>query len=233
MHSWLSNSTYCLGAKNCSARAAWLLGQHIWSRSSDQRILELLARNQFGNRQMLSQISAIADLLAATGVIASLIFVGLEIRHNTIISRAATLQQNAAYWQAFFAMAGDPKYGKSFAKGAAAREELSGDEFGQFFFMCRAIFMGCENQHYQYRKRMIDEDEYEGYTATIREQIVSQPGVRAMWSVVRHTYGAQFQSFLDKLVEEASVRQANSTKAKWKQAISSQTVHGDVEGRSV
>jgi hypothetical protein len=151
-----------------------------------------------------------------------LIFVGLEIRHGTITSRAATLQANAAYWQDFFAMAGDPRYGKSFAKGAAGRDDLTGEEFGQFFFLCRAIFMGCENQHYQYRQRMIDADAYKGYTATIREQIASQPGVRAMWSVVRHTYGTEFRTFLDEQIASVPVREANSVRDKWRSEIAAQ-----------
>lgn len=120
-------------------------------------------------------------------------------------------------------MAADPKYGKNFAKGAAGRDPLSGEEFGQFFFMCRAIFMGCENQHYQYRKGMIDADAYTGYTATIREQIASQPGVRAMWSLVRHTYGTSFQTFLDEQIKNIPERQAYSMRAEWNAAISAQS----------
>ncbi|MBS0125091.1 hypothetical protein [Thetidibacter halocola] len=117
---------------------------------------------------------------------------------------------------------GRPPYGKSYAKGAAGREDLTGEEFGQFFFLCRAIFMGCENQHYPYRQRMIDADAYRGYAATIREQIASQPGVRAMWSVVRHTCGAGFQAFLDQQIAGFPVLEACSMREKWASEVTAQ-----------
>lgn len=184
-----------------------------------------------GRAISLSDFAIISQIVGVLAVIASLIFVGLEIRHNTITARAATLQSNAMYWQDFFAMVGDPKYGKSYAKGAAGRDDLTGEEFGQFFFMCRAIFMGCENQHYQYRKGMIEADAYAGYAATIREQIASQPGVRAMWSLVRHTYGTDFQNFLDKQIASIPARETHSTREKWGATLAAQrSANADAEG---
>ncbi len=174
----------------------------------------------------LSDLANLSQIVGALAVVASLIFVGLEVRHNTTTARAATLQSNSAYWQEFFAMIGDPKYGKSYAKGAAGKDELTGEEFGQFFFMCRAVFMGCENQHYQFRQGLIDTDAYRGYEATIREQIAALPGVRAMWSLVRHTYGRDFQQFFDKQVASASMNKTNSMLEKWKSALAAQRTVG-------
>jgi hypothetical protein len=171
----------------------------------------------------LTDLAVVAQIIGALAVVASLVSVGLEIRHNTLTSKAATLRANAAYWLDFFAMAGDPRYGRSFAKGAAGRQDLAGDEFDQFLFLCRAIFMGRENQHSQYRQRMIYADAYEGDTATIREQIASQPGVRAMWSVVRQTYGTEFQSFLDEQIASLPVRGACAVREKWNSEIAAQT----------
>lgn len=158
----------------------------------------------------LSDVVDLSQIAGAVAVIASLIFVGLQIRHNTTTARAATLQANAQYWQDFFAMAADPVYGKSYARGAAGRADLTGEEFGQFFFLCRAVFMGCENQHYQFTRGLIDADAYRGYEATIREQIAAQPGVRAMWTLVRHSYGTEFQTFFDRQVALAEERAAQS-----------------------
>lgn len=180
------------------------------------------AQQNVDMQMSLSDLANLSQIIGALAVVGSLIFVGLEIRQNTITSRAATLQSNAAYWQDFFAMIGDPKYGKSYATGAAGKDELTGEEFGQFFFMCRAIFMGCENQHYQFRQGLIDQDAYRGYEATIREQIAALPGVRALWSVVRHTYGHDFQQFFDKQIESVSMHPAYSMQEKWRNALVSQ-----------
>jgi hypothetical protein len=73
-------------------------------------------------------------------------------------------------------------------------------QFGQFFLLCRATFMGLENQHYQYRLGLLDRDAYAGYKTTIKEQIAAFPGIRAMWQLVRHGYSKDFVAFMDEQI---------------------------------
>lgn len=167
----------------------------------------------------LSDYAAVSQIVGSVAVAASLIFVAVNIRHNTKTARAATLQANLMFWQEFFALMSDPKAGKIYARGAAGDADLSGDEFGQFFFHCRTICMGCENQHYQYQQGLIDDDAYRGYEATIREQIATQLGVRAMWTLQRHIYGTECQRFFDEQIEVASRLNAASMRSEWEQAL--------------
>jgi hypothetical protein len=167
----------------------------------------------------LQEYATLAQIAGSVAVVASLIFVAVSIRHNTTTARARTLQANLMFWQDFFARMADPESGRVYARGASGRHDLTAEEFGQFFFQCRTIFMGCENQHYQFTQGLIDADAYRGYEATIREQIATQPGVRAMWSLQRHSYGTTFQRFFDDQIARAERHKDRSIRSRWKEAL--------------
>ena len=85
--------------------------------------------------------------------------------------------------------------------------------------------MGMENQHYQYRQGLLDQDAYSGFETTIREQIAAFPGTRAMWKLVRHSYGGEFAEFMDQQVAAAPTHQ-ESTLKKWKEIVATQATLG-------
>lgn len=167
----------------------------------------------------LVDLANIGQVVGALAVVASLIFVGLQVRQNTKAARATALQMNADYWLAYFTMLADKQFSEIYSKGALGRVELEGGQFGQFFFLCRATFMGCENQHHQYLAGLLDDDAYRGYEATIREQIAAFPGVRAMWQLVRHTYGTEFAKFLDKQIASADEHGRGSMQSQWRALV--------------
>lgn len=167
----------------------------------------------------LVDLANIGQALGALAVIASLVFVGLQVRQNTKATRATALQMNADYWLSYFTMLADKRFSEVYSKGALGRAELEGGQFGQFFFLCRATFMGCENQHHQYLSGLLDDDAYRGYEATIREQIAAFPGVRAMWQLVKHTYGTEFVKFLDRQIASTDEHSRGSMQKQWRALI--------------
>jgi hypothetical protein len=167
----------------------------------------------------LVDLAYIAQIAGSGAVIASLIFVGLQIRQNTRATRATALQMNADYWLNYFTLLADKEFSEVYAKGALGKVDLDGSQFGQFFFLCRATFMGCENQHHQYLSGLLDDDAYKGYEATIREQIAAFPGVRAMWKLVKHTYGTEFVKFLDKQIASTDQHTKGSMHKQWRTLI--------------
>lgn len=167
----------------------------------------------------LVDLANVGQVLGALAVMASLIFVGLQVRQNTRATRATALQMNADYWLSYFSMLADRQFSDIYSKGALGRVELEGGQFGQFFFLCRATFMGCENQHHQYLSGLLDDDAYRGYEATIREQIAAFPGVRAMWQLVKHTYGTEFVKFLDSQIASSNPHSHGSMQKQWRALI--------------
>ncbi len=167
----------------------------------------------------LVDLANIGQIVGSLAVIGSLIFVGLQIRQNTRATRATALQMNADYWLNYFTLLADKQFSEVYSKGAVGKVELEGSQFGQFFFLCRATFMGCENQHHQYLSGLLDDDAYKGYEATIREQIAAFPGVRAMWQLVKHTYGTEFAKFLDKQIAGTDRHSKGSVHKQWRALV--------------
>ncbi len=167
----------------------------------------------------LPDFANVGQVTASVAVVVSLVFVGFQIRQNTKANKASTLQMNADYWLTYLTTLADNRFSALYSKGALEREELEGEQFGQFFFLCRATFMGCENQHYQYRTGLLDDDAYRGYEATIREQIAAFPGVRAMWQLVKHTYGAEFVKFLDLQIAGTPAHHRGSIHKRWTELL--------------
>ena len=171
----------------------------------------------------LADLGNIGEFVGSIAVVASLLFVGLQVRQNTNATRATALQMNADYWLAHFQMLANKEFGDVYSRGALGRQDLDGAEFAQFFFICRATFMGCENQHHQYLSGLLSEDAYRGYEATIREQIAAFPGVRAMWQLVKHTYGRQFVTFLDAQIASSDAHARSSMQNHWRELVAADT----------
>lgn len=178
----------------------------------------------------LVDLANVGQAVGALAVIASLVFVGLQVRQNTKATRATALQMNADYWLSYFTMLADNQLGEIYSKGALGREELEGDQFRQFFFLCRATFMGCENQHHQYLSGLLDDDAYRGYQATIREQIAAFPGIRAMWQLVKHTYGTEFVKFLDGQIASTDEHKHGSMQKQWSALVAASSGASKVAG---
>ena len=75
----------------------------------------------------LSHVADLADLMAALGVIASMVFVGIQIHRNTLESKAAkyqTLAQSAIQWAEY--ISANDQVAEIHQNGLADYEQLTG-----------------------------------------------------------------------------------------------------------
>jgi len=179
--------------------------------------LQIALRTARSVMMTIADLAHIADILAAVGIIGSMIFVGVQLRQSTRSVRSSTLQQNTDHWQNYYALLSDPKFAATFAKGSAGHD-LEQAEFSQFFLLSRALLMGMENQHYQFQQGLIHKGAYGGFQVVMKEQILAFPGIRAMWQLTRHCYSADFAGFMDQIMAEASIHQ-QSTYKRWKELV--------------
>jgi len=91
----------------------------------------------------LAEITTLADLLGAAGVIASLIFVAFEVRKNTAQTRQANWGSAADRFNAVYAQTGDLELAELIVKGRRSYHDLSEAEklsFGHYLEqLCIAI----------------------------------------------------------------------------------------------
>jgi hypothetical protein len=149
----------------------------------------------------LANLANIGEFIGGIAVVVSLIYVALQIRQNTKTIRGSTLQQNTDFWGDMFLQLAHPELAKVFAIGMQGRADIAPIIFTQFSFIARSMFLGLENQYFQYRNGILDPDSYLGYEKIIQTQILAYRGFRIYWEQYHFFYSPAFISHIDALIE--------------------------------
>lgn len=145
----------------------------------------------------METINAVAQLIAAIGVIASLFYLAAQIRQNTRSQRSVVVD---SLTQSLIALlgpqAGDPDQVRAFA---AATEDWHGASEADrlralsIFFITFKLF---ENAWFQQRQGTLEPEQWEGWDLHIRVYY-HRPGVKTWWSGRRTMFAAGFRSYVE------------------------------------
>jgi hypothetical protein len=146
----------------------------------------------------LETLAAVSEIVGTLGVIASLIFVGLQVRQNTTATRAQVHQELTSGYLS--AVASITANAVTFAKGIAVTPEsfasLTDEEKLVYFSVIFGFFKHFENMHSQYERGLVDR---ESWLAWSQHPLMyfHQPGVKLWWSLRGGTFGRRFRAFLE------------------------------------
>jgi hypothetical protein len=138
-------------------------------------------------------IGAIAELLGAVGVIASLVYLAGQIRNsrdqmdeNTRALRAGTYQQFQVELRESFSM-NEPGLESVVRTGLADPGDLDESGAFRFEFWISGVMHAYDNAYYQYRVGLLDEDRWQMHLAGLRTTLTRFPGVRRWWETAEYT----------------------------------------------
>ena len=151
-------------------------------------------------RLTLSQLADLGELIGGLAVVASLVYLALQIRQNTRTVRGSTLHLNTDLWASLFLRLAEPDIARAYVAGMAGRPDMKPLHYTQFFFICRAMFLGYENQYYQVRQGVLDRETYEAYQRAIATQFLAFPGFRIWWQQSRSVFSPAFAEHIDAMV---------------------------------
>ena len=145
----------------------------------------------------LSEWANVAEIGAATGVIVSLIFVGLQLQSNTEATEAATREAINQKDMEYLSLRLD----SSVLAGAHAKREngeaLSALEESQLVHEEYVNFILFEHSFYQYKKGALEPDEWRRHENIVRLQIEGSSHAQIMWARQQHTFTPEFQKLVD------------------------------------
>ncbi len=97
-------------------------------------------------------------------IVASLVFVGLELRQNGEIARAAAYQARAiAHADSMYSTAANELALTAYRKGADGdRDSITPLEGWSGFYATAGALSVADNSHYQWEQGFLSEDDYEG-----------------------------------------------------------------------
>jgi len=163
----------------------------------------------------LDQIVNIVEISAAAFVVLSLFFVGIQIRQNTRAVRGSTLQMNTDFWGALFLRLAEPEMARAYAAGMAGQPDIRPAHYTQFFFICRAMFLGFENQYYQFRQGILDREIYFGYERAVQTQLLAFPGFRVFWQQNRAGFSPAFVAHVNSMIERTPEADPGALLSEW------------------
>ena len=148
-------------------------------------------------------VGAIAELIAAIGVIASLVYVGFQIRQNTLsVTASAHRAINDKFISVNEFIAKDAETLRAFLVGRERIEDLDEVDKARFFTIMMNVFQHFEDAFFQHRKGLL-EDQYWERIERMIGLYVTEPGVQAYWSFFRDWSTDDFREYLDARFAEA------------------------------
>ena len=143
----------------------------------------------------LETLSAIAQIVAAIGVIASLFYLGAQIKQNTRSQRAVVVDALTRGIAEILSVQ-TPEVLRSLMRVVENFEEATEEDRLRALPQVFALFKLFENAWFQQRQGTLDREQWQGWDAYIRTYY-HRPGVKSWWSKRRATFAAGFRNYLE------------------------------------
>ncbi|NCF20023.1 MAG: hypothetical protein GWP63_17450 [Haliea sp.] len=145
------------------------------------------------NEISLTDLGNLGEFVGAIAVVASLIYVGIQLRQNTAAIKITTAQAFTDTWNVFF-------------RGLRGTSHLKEGELVQFYAFLSQAFTTYQSFFIQRQKGVVDEGSWTSYVQAIID-LMSSKGVREYWEFRHHWYTEEFQDY----VNSASTKQSTHT----------------------
>jgi hypothetical protein len=124
----------------------------------------------------LSSWSQIAEIAGAIAVVLSLVYVGYEIRQNTVSTEAEAFREISSSLSDFsFSIGADDELTRIFDAGLLQNKEMSGQERARFSYLMNSFGHRMESSFVLYESGIIDSEQFVG-VASICSIFFGLPG---------------------------------------------------------
>ena len=143
-------------------------------------------------------ISSVAEVIAAIGVIISLIYLAKQIRAQVEESRHAAAHEIASGWREMLQPLLDPDFAQLFVQANADFDSLTEAQRIQIIAQQQTTFRLWEEAFYQYRGGRLNKTIWDPMVKQYQSYI-SIAAFQRVWELRRSAYGDEFVEFVDGL----------------------------------
>ena len=165
----------------------------------------------------LEQLANVGEFISGIAVIASLIYLAIQIRQNTQSVKSSTLATNTTNWSSMLVSLADAGKSEAYLSGIVGKEDIGAPHFLQFAQIARAMLVSWETQHYQFLNGALDKDIYLGYERACNDQMLVFPGFQMIWEITREGFSPAFSEMIDRLISEIDEGDSFLMMNKWQQ----------------
>jgi hypothetical protein len=148
-----------------------------------------------------NKLSRWLQILGLAGLIASLLFVGLELRQSREIAIADIYQQRAALVIQVQTSMFSPEQHREAYDAQAVDEPLTASEKNLLQFAQNPWFSYWENNHFQYQVGLLSEEQWIASRNSMRHRM-QEPIYREWWETERLEWRESFAQTVDEVVAE-------------------------------
>jgi hypothetical protein len=149
----------------------------------------------------LDQISSISQTIAALAVVASLLFVGAQIRQSERTQRAVMHDNRMRQIRETLLHLASPGVSSSFVKGSVADPDITQTEWTQYFLTMAAGELTRDEQYRQFREGELGHASWQ-QTQALMAVSVTAPGYRALYPMNRLLLSEEYRALMDSMLEK-------------------------------
>ena len=150
----------------------------------------------------LDQWASLAEVVGAVGVIASLVYLAIQIRQNTTMVAANTFQAiSSTSSNLVMSISESPDLVDAMMKAFNHPDDMSERDRFLMDVYLRALTRNFENYYYQNQHGFLDDELWTGYIAALMEVLNHEFG-RNYWARNRHVFGSSYARYIDSRLAE-------------------------------
>jgi hypothetical protein len=151
-------------------------------------------------------ISGMADLVAAFGVIGSLIFVGFQMRQSNVGLRLASVQSQTTMFQGIVSqLANTADMAEVVWQGYQDIDKLEGASRLRFDVAVNSVFRAGQSIHCEWQHGVYDDELFAGIAIGM-ENFATRPGARVVWKDRHDQCTPEFQKFVEECFAKGNQR---------------------------
>ena len=143
----------------------------------------------------LEDLANIGELIAAIGVVASLVYLSIQIKRNESTTRAATTQEllSKSIDMLLWHDESSPML------KAASGDQLSELDKKRLEIATFALFSHFNNAHHQYKSDKLDDEIWEMYDARTRRNVKSMNDFDQWWNTYKVNFTRSFCDYIEEI----------------------------------
>ena len=142
-------------------------------------------------------IGAVGEIVGALAVVASLLYLAIQIRHSRKESQAASRDSMARMTtDILLRVSENPDLASIFRRGQESIESLTDDEALRFTTLLYSIFESWETTFSQWQRGRLTNDDWSKWEIIIG-QYMSQPGTRFFWESFYTRFDKSFAEYVN------------------------------------
>lgn len=143
-------------------------------------------------------------ILANLGVIAGIVFLGYELRQNTLMIRAQITQSRAELAVTEQVATYNSDYLPSIQVKVQRGQQLTDEEMFRFRTFIRGFLRNQDNAYWQFRSDLLESNTPDSIRLGVSEVIGSNALGRSIWEEQRALYTSEFVDFVDQILSSTS-----------------------------